>query len=284
MTIGVYKLVFTGTNMVYVGQSGCIEKRYVNHLSELRAGNSSKKLQEAYATYGIPELVRLAECLLSELDELECKFIEKYDSILNGLNTVQGGHSGSYGIFNSNSKYTEEDYHEVLFYLAETNMSYKDITEVTGVSNSVIMHISSLTRHFWLAEAYPSLYSKLETKVAVGNRRAIGNRSEKRNIISPEGAVLEVTNITRFAKEHGLSSGSLSAVLAGKQLSCRGWTMPGNTLPSNSVVSPDGVTYAIPYRGIANFVRSHGLDESSIRDVLSGKSKQHKGWTRLKDN
>jgi len=36
MTIGIYKLVFEGTDKVYIGQSICIEKRFNNHLCELR--------------------------------------------------------------------------------------------------------------------------------------------------------------------------------------------------------------------------------------------------------
>jgi hypothetical protein len=282
MTIGIYKLVFNGTNKVYVGQSGCIEKRYNNHVSELRAGDSSIKLQGAYTTYGEPTLVRLAECSLEELDSTECYYIKQYDSIDNGFNAVQGGHGGAYGIYNTNSKFKEEDYHEVLFYLAETNMSYKEIEEITGVSNSVIMHISSLTRHFWLAEAYPVLYSKLEAKASVGNRRALGNKKISQSVVSPTGELFEVSNITRFAKEHGLSSGPLSALLSGKTKSCKGWTRPGTELHTTKIVSPDNIVYTIPYRGVSPFAEKHGLTKSSLHDVLSGRSASHKGWTRYK--
>ena len=56
MTKGIYKLEFSNTDKIYIGQSIHIETRFTTHLYELRSGSHSVKLQEAYNRYGEPTL------------------------------------------------------------------------------------------------------------------------------------------------------------------------------------------------------------------------------------
>jgi len=48
--------------------------------------------------------------------------------------------------------------------------------------------------------------------------------------------------------------------------------------PPFKVVSPDGIVYED--QGYRKFARQHGLHHSNFADMVNGKFKQHKGWTR----
>ena len=51
--------------------------------------------------------------------------------------------------------------------------------------------------------------------------------------------------------------------------------------PPFKVVSPDGVVYED--QGYTKFARQHGLHASSFANMVKGKFKQHKGWTRVEE-
>lgn len=281
MTIGIYKLVFEGTDKVYIGQSICIEKRFNNHLCELRKGTSSKKLQEAYANFGTPKLEILSSCLLEELDTFEVETIDIYNSIENGFNLMLGGFS-SYGENSSGAKYSNNQYHKILELLVNTSLSNLDIANMTYTSESVVRHISDLSRHHWLSSVYPEEYAELVKLRSIGTKRcAISRGIIYPPIISPEGVEYTVLNATSFAKEHGLLSGPLCSVLNGKTKTHKGWHLTSTTLEElPNVKSPEGKIYSIPFRGTKPFAIEHGLHPSDFARLLRGKIKQCKGWTR----
>lgn len=84
-------------NLVYVGKSINIEKRWEQHKAGFR---SAKKLQEAFKTYGIEsfEFSILEEVKdPKEMGQKETQYIDFYDSWGNGLNGSRaGGGWGSY--------------------------------------------------------------------------------------------------------------------------------------------------------------------------------------------
>lgn len=51
----------------------------------------------------------------------------------------------------------------------------------------------------------------------------IKNKGRKLNVLSPDGNIYVIDNVSRFAKEHGLSKGNLSNVLSGKLEQTKGW-------------------------------------------------------------
>ncbi len=89
MTIGIYKLVFKGTNKIYIGSSTNIEMRFNSHLRSYRDGRISKKLAIAFETFGNPSLEIIAECEENELLAKEIFAVKYYKCIENGFNTVR---------------------------------------------------------------------------------------------------------------------------------------------------------------------------------------------------
>lgn len=74
MTCGIYLLVF-GAQAVYVGKSINIEKRFSMHMSLLRTGQHTKKLQAAYEELGDPTLKIAKICHKDWLDYMESVYL-----------------------------------------------------------------------------------------------------------------------------------------------------------------------------------------------------------------
>lgn len=280
MTIGIYKLEFKGTDKVYIGQSLNIEKRFINHKSDMLNGTSSVKMQEAYKLYGLPTLTVLEECSISELDKAEYLAININNSIVNGFNTVKGGDSSKRGEDNPQARYCSAIYKEILFYLVETSLSNKEIAEIVEVSISVVRHISDMSRHFWLEEEEPELYSKLLQLRSIGTKKCAAARGlVYPQIKSPTGCIYTVDNITQFAKLHGLRSGALCALLNRKTRSTQGWCLATDNISiSKQVVSPSGELFSIGYREAKSFAEKNGLHPGDFAKVLKGTASHSKGW------
>lgn len=95
---GVYKIINNKNGKIYIGQTVNYRKRKQRHLSSLRRGtHSNLYMQRTWDKHGegIFSFELLMKCDISELDELECRYIEKYRSLHedNGYNLVTGGQS-----------------------------------------------------------------------------------------------------------------------------------------------------------------------------------------------
>jgi hypothetical protein len=223
MTIGIYKLDFYVDNGVYIGQSTNIEKRYKQHVTMLLNGKASKKMMDAFiqAKNVLPEVEILLECSVSELDSAENEAIELYNSVECGLNTFhksRGKYVGLCGDKNGRAKYYNSAIEDVFFYLiSDKKITYKEISECTGVSRGMVTDIACLHGHIWLKDKYPQEYTYLESLV--------GNRASRRYypLISPNGEEVSVTKLTDFCNIHNLDTGNCSRLLRGIIPSYKGW-------------------------------------------------------------
>lgn len=231
MTCGIYILKFNTINKVYVGQSENIEYRYKKHLQRLKRGDHNYKMQQAYVTYGIPELeIILPDLTKEELNSMEYEAFEIYSSISNGFNIAEQPSIHGSGELNPHSKYSNEKIIEVLFLLLEVDNTYKYIESVTGVSLSTIRHIANQEAHSWLKHKYPSEYLQLEN---LKSKRSFGKNTAKDRgviyptIVSPVGEEYTITNVAGFAKEHNLDNSCLAKVLKKrpKYNSHKGWKL-----------------------------------------------------------
>lgn len=231
MTIGIYKLIFKGTDKIYIGQSLNIETRYVQHLNLMKLGKSSKALNTAYIEYGIPTYEILIECNEDELDSLEDSAIEVYNSVNNGFNTCHsaGGKTKLSGELHGRSGYSNQQIYEAFkLIIYDLSKNFQDISNITGVSKSVISGIASTQQHKWLKTEYPEEYSKLEYIYSnevrsKGTKR--GTKVGSYYLVSPEGVVHLITNASQFAKEHGLHKGNLGMLKTGERKSHKGWKL-----------------------------------------------------------
>ena len=97
-------------NKLYIGQSTDIKNRWVRHKSELNNNRHiNNHLQFAWNKYGEDCFIFavIEECSVSELDEREKFYINKYNSMSNGYNLCEGG-NGIRGY-----KHTEEEIEKI---------------------------------------------------------------------------------------------------------------------------------------------------------------------------
>ena len=71
MKSGIYCLSFEGTDSVYIGKSVNLESRSYSHEWNMKKQKASKKLQDAYNTYGLPIFTVLEYCNEKDLYNLE---------------------------------------------------------------------------------------------------------------------------------------------------------------------------------------------------------------------
>lgn len=144
-----------------------------------------------------------------------------------GLNIAPA--AGSFPILlgdsNSQAKYSNTKIIEAMHYLVDNlDQPLKVSAEALNMHYSTIKNIANGTSHKWLREKFPESYVKL---IEHKGKRSINTASSKGieySIISPEGAVYSVNNITKFAKEHNLNPGALGEVLRGSTAQHKGWT------------------------------------------------------------
>jgi hypothetical protein len=236
MTCGIYKLSFTNSVLVYIGQSENIEYRFTQHLYKLRNNTSSKKLQEAYHSYGTPLLEILVECSLQELDSFENEAIDVFNSVSNGLNTYdsargKAGGIGLQGELNPLSKYTNKHIKEVLVYLVTyPDLTATDIAAKLDVGVSTVRAISALNEHTWLEKEMPTEYLKLRSLKGLANKSYKFSSAARGisypDLKSPLGVVYtNIPNVKQFCREHSLQDTNLLLVLKGIRKSHKGWKL-----------------------------------------------------------
>lgn len=231
MTCGIYKLVFKGTDKVYIGESENIENRFRHHLYTIGNGRASQKIKDAVFLYGKPTLVILAECTPNDLYPLEKETIEIYNSVAEGFNTRSEAYAGNSlkGEDSGLSLFSNKEIEEVFFLLIGDYMPFKEISKITGVTINVIENISRLKSHTWLKDLYPNEYRILEDKkskrISLGSS-ALGRGKVYPAIQSPTGEIYyDIPNAKLFAEKHLLNHSHLVGVLNSKRKSHKGWKL-----------------------------------------------------------
>jgi group I intron endonuclease len=231
MTIGIYLLKFNNTNKVYIGQSIDIQRRYTTHINDMHINNHSKKLLEAYNAFGEPTLVILEECSLEELNKLENYYIDKYNSYIDGFNSVKEAQSFPVliGEDNGSAKYLNETIINVMRSLIKyPELTMTEISKISGVHRSTVKNIHNGFSHKWLEKEFPEEYAQLI--VRRNNVLTVNTSAQKGiqrpDIVSPTGEVFSnITNIAKFAREQGLNQSALTGVFNGKAKQHKGWKL-----------------------------------------------------------
>lgn len=219
---GIYKLEFKNCAKVYIGQSINIEDRYEAHITSMKKGSHTKKLQEAFNSYGYPSLFLEKLCKRSDLDVEEAYFVKKYNSISEGFNYSKVLTSNLAG-----SKFSKDQVLQVFDLLVDSTHTHLEISKIAGTSLALVNSISSGQSHSYLSETYPERYTYLMNSVGLRSTAKYRGIVYPR-IQSPTGEVFTVTNVSAFAREHGLHRSNLNQVLRGHTHSVTGWSLERN--------------------------------------------------------
>ncbi len=226
MTIGIYALYWEEQDLIYIGQSVNIEKRFKDHLYKLRTKtHSNYKVLSTYEQYGTPTFNIVETCTLSKLDEAEIFWTNEFNSKDNGLNIIDAGHSLN-GLQHARSTYSKLQILQV--FRINTLHEYSCLTGaqialLVGVNKSLVAGIRCGQSHKWLQEKYPYLYKRM------GNiqRPSIGAAIAKEYcLLSPDNKLTQIGNLDKFSKENGLDPSAMYKVVKGIRKQHKGWRLP----------------------------------------------------------
>lgn len=230
MKVGIYALYWWDQDLIYIGQSQDIDRRYKEHLSTLKSKkHTNYKVQDAYNKYGIPKLEIVEYCSLQQLNELEIQWTLEFNSLntIQGLNIIEAGTVG-YGTASNGSKYTKLQILMVFRAISTYNHPlYKDIAKNIGVNASLLKDIKCGKSHLWLKEAYPFRYSRMLNVNANSNSKSLYNSLGKvvKVLNTNNNTVYTIHNIREFAKQHNLANTHLGEVIRGNRKSHKGWKL-----------------------------------------------------------
>lgn len=276
--IGIYALTWQQTDKVYIGQSIDILARFKQHCRSMQVTKlANYKVIDIYNKFGLPELVILEECKISDLDFLEVSWINEFNSIKQGLNIVEGG-ANNIGTNNFAAKYSQNSILKALSLLSNSSRTLLDISNRLNIQISTLSGIVNKNRHCWLEEKYPVQYAKM---LLNRSNLKVNANTKYPPIIGPDNIVYNITNVKEFCREHPLlneiSRTHLNAVMCGKRKQHKGFKLldPNSFLSKATrptLIDPDGVEF-INIINITEFCEQH--------ELLKGNINARKGLSRV---
>lgn len=127
---------------------------------------------------------------------------------------------------------------------------------------------------------------------ALGRKALPGARNWKREnadtvegYVDPDGNVVTIYNLWDFCKRMGLKHSAMWRLGHGvaRTKSHKGWThiaypYKGRALVWKGFIDPNG-TPMEPIYNLSEFCRKHGLSQSHMQGVYTGRRPHHRGWT-----
>lgn len=232
-TCGIYKLNFSSTHLVYIGQSINIEHRFRQHVNSLLNNSANFKMLKAFAEYGLPSLEILCECSPNELNDLETEAIQIFNSAKYGLNIFHTSNQTPHlhGETHGCSLYTNEQIIEVATLLTDPTNKAKWISEKTKVSVDVVYDIAKLKSHAWIKSVVPEIYNKIyELSGTRKNPKTLADRGTVYPPVQcPNGTIYKnICNLKQFCEQHNLSRSNFRRLLKGISKTCTGWKLAYN--------------------------------------------------------
>lgn len=151
--VGIYKITNKINNKSYIGQSINIEARWKQHIYT----NSGSWIHMALTKYGVENFSFeiLQECNVDELNSLECKYIQEYNTLYpNGYNRASGGNNFT-SIETQYKKLSYDAVQQIYNLLQNSDKTQLEIAEIFGVSKDFITDINLGRAHFNANLVYP---------------------------------------------------------------------------------------------------------------------------------
>lgn len=293
---GIYVLYFENNDFrYYVGKSLDIPNRYTIHCRDLRNKvHHSYKLQQEYNRNIIYPTLYVLEniCDMHSINEKEIYWIKELDAYSNGFNLTGGGEGAGYGYTASSAIYEEDVYITILYFLADTSLSFKAIAEELNVSVSIVTDIALGNSHKNLQLQYPELYVKISNKhgdystlrkhdnsIYISLLKDLANTNIKYNILANKYNISEaiVEDIGRGVTHKYLQKEypEIYTKMLLKKGTRRSGPQNGKEYPP--IKSPEGVIFHII--NAKKFALDNNLHPGHLGDVLRSTVKSHKGWT-----
>lgn len=233
---GVYCWVNTVNSKKYVGIAAGVYGFRGRLLAEANVSKDSgaKLLQKAIKKYGIENFVvlKLADLTGDDSDtysDCERAYIKSFQTLTpNGYNITEGG-KGTLGFSSPSGRIKRRGKANVNVSVA--NSKRCELISPSGERHYVV-NISAFSRSLGFPSGALYPLARGEATTYKGWRSGTISRSEYANklsscafFVSPEGEVVCVKNIKRFAMAHGLGQGAMNGIWTGRKsyITCKGW-------------------------------------------------------------
>jgi group I intron endonuclease len=245
----IYEILNTSSNRVYIGQTirGIVKIRWNDHVWKLNNNiHSNKYLQEDWNKFGknIFKFNVIKKCESEdELDNLEKLYIKEYKNKNLSYNISDGGQQSKvayykkwYGLI-SPTGVVYKNIENMEKFARLYNLDADKLRQVSMGKRYSYKGWKTLSREKKSGYAIPvghkmSLESSLKKskslKLAYAEGRKVAGEHSKKTysgIISPDGKIYtNITGLSGFCREHGLSKGNMSDLCSGKIKQYKGWT------------------------------------------------------------
>lgn len=241
---GIYAIVNLVNSKLYIGSTMNFNKRRLSHFSKLRKGqHPNSYLQNAYHKYGKENFVFiiLKQCTSDMLISQEQRFIDFFGMEI--LYNIRSKAEANFGV-----KFTKEECERISIRYRGNNWStgYKNHTQPhSEATKQRLREVNLGKRH---AESTKELLrqqqlGKPKSPEAIAKRtesrerffqteearQKIGDnnpRVVKTQLINPNGEVVDITNIAKFARMNNVDEQCIRHLVKGKIKTHRGWSKP----------------------------------------------------------
>lgn len=291
---GIYKIVNTVSNKIYVGSACNLYNRYRTHKSTLtKREHDNDHLQKSFNKHGPSafEFSVIEYCNKSELAVRENHHIElNYGPNCYNINRsprcedMNIRHIISINLVSpDNINYT--------FKGTMRDISREMCSKFNFKSENYVYHglnrlINKKSKHFigWRLENNADFDWKAPIK------RKYNTKKWDVRLVSPHGEVFgPICNLEHFCREHNIRhSSDIINLIAGRTRYINGWYIEGNLpVTKNSRVydviieDGNGVRYG-PITNLTEFARNHSASQSTLRQFIVGNRPKYKNWKIIK--
>lgn len=236
MSCGIYKYENLITHQIYIGQSVDLSERYKKHKYNMLDLNHTEDFYEALRTYGLENFDYVVLEEFNDFDQellnnLECYYIEKYNSMRpNGYNMVPGGSNGA-GLAKGKKVYQFDVYGNFI----QTFSSAHEASRAVGIDFSSICSCcrkeKSNTKNYQWSYIQNDPDIKDISETLKYHNRKIFQYDKNGNTIKSYNTLKEASELSGIAKS------SISNACRGKIKSAGGflWRYEDNLNPRNNI-------------------------------------------------
>lgn len=201
MTIGIYSLYWPHEDIIYIGQSSNIERRWLAHSRYfIRGEHANYKAQNAFNKYGQPQYSILEECSIELLLQREREWSQEFDNI---INIQTPGVQVGLGLNNPNSKHSKLRILRAFIYLYKYNYTAHKTSMLSKIPKGTIGHIQCGKAHLWLLSKYPEQYNIMLQNAKNSDKRS-SNFEKPITLKSVAGNTEKIVNLLKFAEENNV--------------------------------------------------------------------------------
>lgn len=288
---GIYKITFDN-NKIYIGRTNSLRRRMIEHIGKDVREYPELPISKAIKKHKIIDISMLEEIPAEDFEkqkEREQYWIAKYNSFLDktiGYNNSIGGEGAGFGIYNQSASIkSQEILNKIIDLLLNTNLTYEEICEKTGVANrSIIRGINSGTHYYNNQLDYP-LRKKDIKRTELENKQSKFYNNQQLLLDIIEALKNPMLSLEEISQIYDTSISIISLINTGKKYRLDGITYPIRyknqsrlKLFSNEQLIEIKEMLLNRKYTMTDIGQKFNIDRKAISDINIGKRQRQNDW------